>query len=156
MKMVSRQICKLHKEKKVPYHEILILYRVKRTHKLSIIDTIQYALQNENIPYFWLTENDEAKRSFEKEDGKVKISTIDSSKGLDYQAVFIVNVDSMPFPLEENPEREASLMYIAMTRAKQYLCISYSGHSEFTEYFDEWLLEKEQEKSTLSIVKKGS
>ncbi|WAA10993.1 3'-5' exonuclease [Fervidibacillus albus] len=156
MKMVSRQICKLHKEKKVPYHEILILYRVKRTHKLSIIDTIQYALQNENIPYFWLTENDEAKRSFEKEDGKVKISTIDSSKGLDYQAVFIVNVDSMPFPLEENPEREASLMYIAMTRAKQYLCISYSGHSEFTEYFDEWLLEKEQEKSTLSILKKGS
>ena len=84
--------------------------------------------------YFWITENDVSKRSYEKDDGKVKISTIDSSKGLDFRAVFIVNVDSMPFPLEENKEREVSLLYIGMTRAKEYLCLSYSGESEFTQY----------------------
>jgi len=90
-----------------------------------------------------------SKRSFQKEDGKVKISTIDSSKGLDFQAVFIVNVDSMPFPLEEDKEREVSLFYIGMTRAKQYLCLSYSDESEFTHYLDQILQERNQRKSDL-------
>lgn len=33
LRMVSRQMKKLHEDKKVPYDEMLILYRVKRTHK---------------------------------------------------------------------------------------------------------------------------
>jgi superfamily I DNA/RNA helicase len=45
--------------------------------------------------------------------------------------------DNMPFPLEENNEREVSQLYIAMTRAKNYLAVSYSGESEFTQYFEE-------------------
>ncbi|WP_096154049.1 3'-5' exonuclease [Bacillus sp. FJAT-45066] len=146
MRIVSRQIKKLHEEKNVPLDEMLILYRVKRTHKLPIIDIITRSLSSEGLPYYWITENDQSKRSFEKEDGKVKISTIDSSKGLDYQTVFIVNVDSMPFPLEEDKEREASLLYIGMTRAKQYLCLSYSGESEFTEYFDRVVEERVEKK----------
>ncbi|MDP4107665.1 MAG: 3'-5' exonuclease, partial [Bacillota bacterium] len=112
------------------------LYRVKRTHQYPIIDIIKRSLADEGLPYYWITENDTSKRSFEKEDGKIKISTIDSSKGLDFQAVFIVNADSMPFPLEDDREREVSLLYIGMTRAKEYLCLSYSGESEFTQYLE--------------------
>ncbi|WP_027410028.1 3'-5' exonuclease [Anoxybacteroides tepidamans] len=152
MRLVAKQIKKLHETKKVPLHEVLILYRVKRTHQLSVIDIIKRALEKEQLPFYWITENDDSKRSFEKEDGKVKISTIDSSKGLDYQAVFIVNVDSMPFPLEEDKEREVSLLYIGMTRAKEYLCLSYSGESEFTQYFDAIL--REREESKLSVQEK--
>lgn len=136
MRIVARSIKKLHMEKKVPLEDMLILYRVKRTHKIPVIDIIQRSLKDEGLPYFWITENDVSKRSYAKDDGKVKISTIDSSKGLDFRAVFIVNVDSMPFPLEENKEREVSLLYIGMTRAKEYLCLSYSGESEFTHYLD--------------------
>ncbi|NYE08986.1 hypothetical protein F4694_005843 [Bacillus niacini] len=136
MRIVARSIKKLHMEKKVPLEDMLILYRVKRTHKFPVIDIIQRSLKDEGLPYFWITENDVSKRSFAKDDGKVKISTIDSSKGLDFRAVFIVNLDSMPFTLEENKEREVSLLYIGMTRAKEYLCLSYSGESEFTHYLD--------------------
>jgi hypothetical protein len=136
MRLTARQINKLISDKKVPAHEVLILYRVKRTSNLAIIDIIKKSLEAENLPYFWITENDTSKRNFEKEDGRIKISTIDSSKGLDYQAVFIVNVDSMPFPLEEDEEREVSLLYIGMTRAKQFLCLSYSNESKFTQYLD--------------------
>ena len=103
------------------------------------------------LPYYWITENDVSKRSFKKEDGKIKISTIDSSKGLDFQAVFIVNVDSMPFPLEDDKEREVSLFYIGMTRAKEYLCLSYSGESEFTKYLD-GILEERKEKKEVNIT----
>ncbi|PLS01906.1 3'-5' exonuclease [Neobacillus cucumis] len=151
MRLVARQIKKLHFERKVPLDEMLILYRVKRTHQYPIIDIIKRALTDEGLPFYWITENDVSKRSFEKEDGKVKISTIDSSKGLDFQAVFIVNVGSMPFPLEENREREVSLLYIGMTRAKEYLCLSYSGESEFTLYLD-GILQERREKNK-GIVK---
>jgi hypothetical protein len=144
MRIVARSIKKLHTEKKVPLEDVLILYRVKRTHKFPIIDIIQRSLREEGLPYFWITENDVSKRSYAKDDGKVKISTIDSSKGLDFRAVFIVNVDSMPFPLEENKEREVSLLYIGMTRAKEYLCLSYSGESEFTQYLDSLKQEKKE------------
>jgi hypothetical protein len=151
MRIVARSIKKLHMEKKVPLEDILILYRVKRTHKYPIIDIIKRSLKDEGLPYFWITENDVSKRSYAKDDGNVKISTIDSSKGLDFRAVFIVNVDSMPFPLEENKEREVSLLYIGMTRAKEYLCLSYSGESEFTNYLDRILVERKQSKN--GIVK---
>ncbi|AGK53643.1 DEAD/DEAH box helicase [Bacillus sp. 1NLA3E] len=153
MRMVSRQIKKLHEEKKVPLEEMLILYRVKKTYKSPIVDIIKRTLNESAIPFYWITENDVSKRSFDKEDGKVKISTIDSSKGLDFQAVFIVNVDSMPFPLEEDKEREVSLLYIGMTRAKEYLCLSYSGESEYTIYLDRMLEERTQEKRRIEQVK---
>lgn len=148
-KIVVRQIKKLHEQYKVPFYEMLILYRVKKTYNMSYIDVLKRALEEEGINYYWLTENSMSKRNFEKEQDSVKISTIESSKGLDFQAVFIVNVDNMPFALEEDKEREASLLYIGMTRAKEFLCLSYSGKSEFTEYLDRILEErKDTKKST--------
>ncbi|MEH7110428.1 3'-5' exonuclease [Bacillus sp. JJ1764] len=152
IRIVSRQIKKLNEERKVPFDEMLILYRVKKTHKYPIVDIIQRILKESSIPYYWITENDVSKRSFKKEDGKVKISTIDSSKGLDFQAVFIVNVDSMPFPLEDDKEREVSLLYIGMTRAKQFLCLSYSEESEYTKYFDRILFERNLKKRELEQI----
>ncbi|MFD0048952.1 3'-5' exonuclease [Actinomycetes bacterium NPDC127524] len=153
MRIVARQIKKLHIEKKIPLDDILILYRVKRTNQHPVIDLIKKALDKEGLPYFWLTENDRTKRSFEKDDGKIKISTIDSSKGLDYRAVFIVNTESMPFPLEEDEEREVSLLYIGMTRAKEYLCLSYSGESLFTRYMDHVLKERKAADNIIKSVK---
>jgi hypothetical protein len=84
MRVISRLISKLITEKKIPGHEILILYLVKRTHKYPIIELIKKSLSIEKLDYFWITENDKSNRNFEKEDGKIKMSTIDSSKGLDY------------------------------------------------------------------------
>ncbi len=131
---------------------MLILYRVKKTHKYPIIDIIRRSLEESSLPFYWITENDVSKRSFKKDDGKVKISTIDSSKGLDFQAVFIVNIDSMPFPLEDDKEREVSLFYIGMTRAKEYLCLSYSAESEFTQYLDQILQKRKQKKTEIEKI----
>ncbi|OIJ09321.1 nuclease [Anaerobacillus arseniciselenatis] len=155
MKIIAKQITILHEQKGVPYSEMLILYRVKRTHKVNIIDTIQRALKNEKLPYYWITEDETSKRNFDRDENTIKISTIDSSKGLDFQAVFVVNLDNMPFPLEENKEREVSLLYIAMTRAKEYLCVSYTGESEFTAYFEQ-VKEEQILKKKEHDQKKGS
>lgn len=134
--MVAKQIVKLHNEFKVPYSEMVILYRVRKTYKTDYVSTLIQALEKASIPYYWLTKDPNAKRNFTKDSDEVIISTIDSSKGLDFQAVFVVNLDNLPFPLEKDSEREASLLYIAMTRAKDFLCLSYSGESAYTQYFE--------------------
>ena len=144
--MVAKQIKKLHAAYNVPYSEMLILYRVRKTYKMDYADTLLRELEKAGIPHFWLTKDTDSKRSYKKDDDRVIISTIDSSKGLDFQAVFVVNVDNIPFPLEEDKEREASLLYIAMTRAKDFLCLSYSGESEYTQYFTKQMEERLQKK----------
>ncbi|KGX91717.1 3'-5' exonuclease [Pontibacillus marinus] len=144
VRKVAFTMKKLHEQKKVPYEEMLVLYRVKRTYKVDVIGTIKRIFEEMDIPFTWITENQETKRLYKKEDGTAKISTIDSSKGMDFQAVFMVNADNMPFALEEDENREVALMYIGMTRAIEYLTISYSGESKFTEYFDEVVEKRKQ------------
>src|SRR5699024_3391213 len=94
--------------------------QVKSLKNKKYVEYLQQAVNKEDMLYYWVTENKESKREFSKNDETVKISTIDSSKGLDFQAVFIVNLDNMPLHLEADKEREASLLYIGMTRAKDY------------------------------------
>lgn len=134
MDFVAGQIRRLRGEEGIPYSRMLILYRVKID---GTIDGIRESLKKKGIPFTWIAENNRAKRSYDPKEPTVKISTIDSSKGLDFDAVFVVNVDRLPLPREENRAREVSLLYIAMTRAKKHLCLTYSGDSEFTRYFDQ-------------------
>lgn len=62
---------------------------------------------------------------------KVKLMTVHRSKGLEFPVVFVAGVgqDLMPHRnavTEENIEEERRLMYVAMTRAKRYLYMSYT------------------------------
>lgn len=137
MNFVSKSINFLHREQRIPYSEMAILYRVKNSHRTSYIDEIKYSLEKHRLPFTWITENAETKRSFTREHDTVNISTIDSAKGLDFRIVFIVTIENMPFPLEETEEREVSLFYIGMTRAIEWLFLTYSGQSKFTQYLDQ-------------------
>lgn len=136
---VCASIKELHEEKHVAYQDMAILYRVKNNYRESYIDDIRAALHQHGLPFRWVTENAETKRSFNRQEETIKISTIDSAKGLDFQAVFIVNIENMPFALEQVEEREVSLFYIAMTRALEWLYLTYSGESTFTQYLDDVL-----------------
>jgi superfamily I DNA/RNA helicase len=108
-----------------------------------------------HLPFYWVTENGLTKRNFDRNEDTIKISTIDSAKGLDFRVVFIVSIENMPFPLEEVEEREVSLFYIGMTRALEWLYLTYSGTSKFTKYLDE-VLAKREEKQDNSNKKMGS
>jgi len=154
MSFVSKSINYLHREKKISYEDIAILYRVKNTHSVSYIDEIKNSLVQHDLPFTWITENAESKRKFIRNEKTIKISTIDSAKGLDFRAVFIVNIESMPFPLEEVEEREVSLFYIGMTRALEWLFLTYSGESKFTRFLTETSKEKEN-KQTVSNQQLG-
>ncbi|MDR6226889.1 DEAD/DEAH box helicase [Desmospora profundinema] len=137
MAYVARQMKVLHRQRETAWSDMLVLYRVKRYDGVDTMGVIQQALSREGIPFYWLTENHRSKRAFAPRENGVTISTIDSSKGLDFEAVFVVNLERLPFPMEENKEREVSLLYIAMTRAKKYLSLTWSGESEFTRWLEQ-------------------
>ncbi len=136
---IARQIERLHKVRGVPLEEILVLYRVKYANNWAYIDIFIKKLKEYDIPYYWVTENEQTKRQFQRNESSVKICTVDSSKGLDFTAVFMIAMHETPFNKEMEFEKEVSRVYIGMTRAKQYLCLSYSGQSLFTEYFEQQL-----------------
>lgn len=63
--------------------------------------------------------------------GKVALTTIHSSKGLEYQRVFIFDVNNENLPYQKphektNMEEERRLMYVAITRAKDQVIILYN------------------------------
>ncbi|WP_037283892.1 DEAD/DEAH box helicase [Saccharibacillus sacchari] len=146
---VARAIRKLHEEKKVPYSEIAILYRVRNRYSYSYVDRLRKELDRLEIPHDWIAEDVHSKRAYDRTADTVKLSTIDSSKGLDFRAVFIVNVESMPFKFEENVEREVSLFYIGMTRAMEWLFLSYCKAQGFAG----WLCEANQSKDMTNELK---
>jgi len=68
---------------------------------------------------------------------KIILSTIHQAKGLEWDAVFIINLCNGQFPneraLRENDglDEERRLFYVAITRAKKYLHLTYSSASMF-------------------------
>lgn len=71
-----------------------------------------------HIPFFWLSENDDSKVAYDQFTEKVTISTIFSGKGLEFPIVYIVGLELFPWQLR-NPRENASLLYVAMTRARE-------------------------------------
>jgi len=71
--------------------------------------------------------------SWQQESDKINLMTIHSSKGLEFDAVFIVGVESGILPhirseiTNNEIEEERRLFYVAITRAKNNLFISYSN-----------------------------
>lgn len=67
----------------------------------------------------------------EEVDEAVSLITVHSAKGLEFDHVFIVGLEEGVFPssyaeLDEDVEEERRLMYVALTRAKDNLYLSYS------------------------------
>ncbi len=97
-------------------------------------------------------------RSPEDEEEKLILSTIHQAKGLEWEAVFILNVSAGQFPSDralnedKGMEEERRLFYVAITRAKKYLYLSYpllsisahtlGGPSMFLEEIDKDLVEE--------------
>lgn len=75
----------------------------------------------------------ELKQDVSWDNAAVKISTLESAKGHEFQAVFIVGVCQGTIPhgnLDESEwKREAARLYVAMTRARDRLFLSYTANS---------------------------
>lgn len=141
---IAEEIKKLHENDGIDYSDIAVLYRIKKL-GIDYVTLLTKAMDNEKIPYYWLSENTGSKRQFQKNDSTIKLSTIESSKGLEFKVVFICSINNCPLFLEKEIEREVSLMYIGMTRASEKLYLTYSGESLFTKYLEEKMITGEMQ-----------
>jgi DNA helicase II / ATP-dependent DNA helicase PcrA len=100
--------------------EALNLYEEKLGEKASLQDFLSTTL---------LSAHDHPKSSKNEKQNKVNLMTIHSSKGLEFEACFLVCLEDHIVPHEKSLkesglEEERRLMYVAMTRAKTYLTLS--------------------------------
>ena len=75
-------------------------------------------------------EADSASQDQEDDEGRLVLSTIHSAKGLEWDAVFVIGLAEGRFPHQnatpgEQWEEERRLLYVAATRARTYLYLTY-------------------------------
>ncbi|MDP3965807.1 MAG: 3'-5' exonuclease [bacterium] len=68
----------------------------------------------------------------EREKSGVSLMTVHAAKGLEFDAVFIVGLEQGLFPslrndADRDPEEERRLFYVALTRARKHLFLSYAA-----------------------------
>ena len=85
-------------------------------------ELINFSSLTKNIDFLYL------------ENGKIPIVTVHQVKGLEFDYVFIIGVNEFKFPVfSSDLEEEKKLFYVAMTRAKKYIFISYSNFDDYNQ-----------------------
>jgi superfamily I DNA/RNA helicase len=122
-------------ESKLPMEEIFVLARTNRQ-----LNDLSQLMKSRGIRH--LVRSDEMKRSVTAKQGEVTLATIHGIKGLEAEMVFVIGctVNSFPCKGSEHPviemvkideydkeEEERRLFYVAMSRAKSSLYLTYSG-----------------------------
>ena len=92
---------------------------------------IEERLHLKGIPYNLCTNYDPER--LKEHNKKITLSTIHASKGLEWDVVFFMNLHDDVFPSRKSDEEivcERRLFYVAVTRAKKGLYMTYSRHEK--------------------------
>ena len=119
----------------VPREEIFVLARTNKS-----LNEFSKLLKQNDVPH--VVRSDEQIRKIDAKKGEVTLATVHAIKGLEADLVFVLGCNSMNFPCKtsEHPvtelikiedydkeEEERRLFYVAVSRAKQKLVMTYSG-----------------------------
>jgi hypothetical protein len=110
--------------------EIGILYRSGKGPKWELLSRLRDKLNASNLPTVWLTENLDARHRMGEK--ALKITTVHGSKGLQFRAVLFIFAGECPDLTGGNTEdEERRLFYVALTRAEDYLALTWSRDAGF-------------------------
>ncbi len=87
-------------------------------------------LEAAGIPSKWVSRDVRSKELFDITTDRVSVVSIHSSKGIDYDLVYLLGMDGLN-PTEATRDQLTRLAYVAMTRAKYRLVIPYVHESDF-------------------------
>ncbi len=148
-------IAKKIKDSGIPNHEIFVLARTNRQLK-----ELSYLFSTRGIRH--VVRSDELRKLVLAQKGQVTLSTIHAIKGMEAECVFVVGCTPSNFPCRasEHPvvelikveeydkyDEERRLFYVALSRAKSQLVLSYSGNSP-TYFLSKDILSLMDEKQT--------
>lgn len=113
--------------------EIGVLYRAMCPAKEKLFRRFLSAL-GRIAPTVWLTEPGCPQARERVGEKAVMVQTIHSAKGLQYKAVVLLWADDLPAAYgDTTPEAERRLLYVAFTRAEDWLALTSSNPSGFVE-----------------------
>jgi hypothetical protein len=111
----------------VPLHEMAVLCRYNNQ-----VDKMRELLARNGIA---IDKEDERKKvhgkAYDPASDSVKVLTMHSSKGLEFDSVVIPDLGCMPCA-KSTPEEDARLLYVALTRSTGRLIVTCHSESEFT------------------------
>ena len=154
-------------------NEIFVLARTNRQ-----LNELSKRMNQKSIKH--IIRSDEIKKSLVAKDDEITLATIHAIKGLEAKQVFIIGCNSINFPIKgsEHPvtelidveeydkdEEERRVFYVALSRAKQKLCMTYTGKKptkfinnemkkiiEEREFESSYKLNKSTKKGSSSII----
>lgn len=126
MDYIARALRAMQEKRGQAWGDMLITCVTKRH-----ADRVCAALEKHSIPHCRIIDQRE-KKSLDVQADTVKVMTMHSSKGLEFPLVVIPGVGMLPRASFE-PEAEARLLYVAMTRSTEKLLMTASRSSAFVE-----------------------
>jgi superfamily I DNA/RNA helicase len=94
-------------------------------------EVVANVLSKRRIAFTWAKDTQTKERLFEGEPS-VKLVSMHSSKGLEFERVFIPAIGTLP-EQHDDAAAEAKLLYVAMTRSTEQLIMTHSSDSIFTD-----------------------
>jgi len=144
---------------KNPFNEIFILARTNK-----ILNKYEDLFSQNGIPHKIKSEEEYKNKNDANLNNAITLATIHSIKGMEANEVYLVNANSNSFPNRtpdnfvfatikesqeyDKDEEELRLFYVALSRAKEKLIISYNG--KYTKFINPKMIEQ------LSLKKKKS
>ena len=122
---VATQVQALHAQG-MAWNDMGILYRSK-----FMAEAISEHFEQHSIPLEWIN-RDSKSRHYDPTQASIKLATMHSSKGLEFDTVFIPGIGYLPNQYGE-VEAEARLLYVSMTRAINQLVMTGDRLSAFME-----------------------
>jgi hypothetical protein len=110
----------------IPFRQIAVLCRFNNQ-----VDKMRDVLARMGIAVDSDQFDNQRTKAFDPAEDTIKILTMHSSKGLEFNSVAIPDLGCMPYA-KSTPEEEAKLLYVAMTRSTESMLITYHSESQFT------------------------
>ncbi len=114
---IAQTLKKLHSERDVAWGDMCVCYR-----KGWMGKPLHEAIRQQGVPVHWLMDAKQ-KRGLAMDDGRIKLMTMHSSKGLEFPLVVIVGLGHVSED-EADTVAEARLLYVAMTRSTDKLLLT--------------------------------
>lgn len=123
---VANDIAMLARHEHVEYQNIGVLVTRK-----FLVGTVAKALDRRGIPVevMWANKAGE----LDLRDPTVKVMTVHSAKGIDFDIVFLVGLENLPDSSSDEDVQQGRTGYVGMTRAKDRLVITYSRDNAYLE-----------------------
>jgi hypothetical protein len=117
----------LIKSQECSWSNVGVLYGCRRSVAFDLAASLKGALGEDRV--LWAQEDRESRRNLDISSPQVKMMTFESSKGLEFQVVFVVGLEDLPRGRRDTVSEER-IAYVALTRAQERLHILYMRETD--------------------------